>query len=149
MSDSQVDDELVARVRAAAAGDAEAGRGVVEAVQDRVYRLALRMLGHPADAEDAAQEILVIVVTHLGAFRGESAFMTWVWRIAANHLGRVRRGRREVLAFEVLGERLGTGLADEPIGPGAPRPPRRSRSIRTTRRPKCSPASSGCAAPRR
>src|ERR1043165_4448351 len=113
MSDSQVDDELVARVRAAAAGDAEAGRGVVEAVQDRVYRLALRMLGHPADAEDAAQEILVIVGTHLGAFRGESAFMTWVWRIAANHLGRVRRGRREVLAFEVLGERLRTGLGEE------------------------------------
>jgi DNA-directed RNA polymerase specialized sigma24 family protein len=34
-------------------------RAVVEAVQDPVYQLALRMLGHPADAEDAAQEIVV------------------------------------------------------------------------------------------
>ena len=54
--------------------------------QDRVYRLALRMLGHPQDAEDAAQEILVIVQPRLGSFRGESAFSTWVWRIAARPL---------------------------------------------------------------
>src|SRR5437762_12579082 len=107
-------EELAARVRAAAAGDADAVRGVVEAVQDPVYRLALRMLGHPADAEDAAQEISVIVVTHLGSFRGESAFLTWVWRIAARHLSRVKRGRREVLAFDVLDDRLRSGLGDEP-----------------------------------
>lgn len=127
---SESDDELVVRVRAAAAGDRDAVRGVVEAVQDRVYRLALRMLGHPADAEDAAQEILVIVVTHLGSFRGESAFMTWVWRIAANHLGRARRGRREVLAFEVLGERLQTGLRDEPGDPDDPEAELLTREVR-------------------
>ena len=105
-------------------------RAVVEAVQDPVYRLALRMLGHPADAEDAAQEILVIVVTHLGSFRGESAFMTWVWRIAANHLARARRGRREVLAFDLLGERLRTGLADEPIDPDDPEAELLTRELR-------------------
>ena len=37
----------------------------------------IRMLWHPADAEDATQEILVRIVTHLGSFRGESAFTTW------------------------------------------------------------------------
>jgi RNA polymerase sigma factor (sigma-70 family) len=68
------------------------------------------MLGHPADAEDAAQEILVIVVTHLGAFRGESSVKTWVWRIAANHLVRVKRGRRETATLDVLDDRLRTGL---------------------------------------
>src|ERR1051325_1146197 len=114
MTDASAADELAAQVRAAGAGDGDAVRGVVEAAQDPVYRLALRMLGHLADAEDAAQEIVVIVVTHLGSFRGESAFMTWVWRIAANHLGRVKRGRREVLALDVLDERLRTGLGDEP-----------------------------------
>ncbi|HEY6176780.1 MAG TPA: sigma-70 family RNA polymerase sigma factor [Kofleriaceae bacterium] len=114
MTDPNARDEMAALVRAAAAGDGDAVRGVVDAVQDPVYRLALRMLGHPADAEDAAQEIVVIVVTHLGSFRGESAFMTWVWRIAANHLARVKRGRREVLALDVLDERLRTGLGDEP-----------------------------------
>jgi RNA polymerase sigma factor (sigma-70 family) len=100
------------RARAAAKGDKVAAHTVLEAVQDDVYGLALRMLGHPADAEDAAQEILVIVLTHLGSFRGESAFRTWVWRIAANHLARVRRGRRETIAFETLDERLRTGLRE-------------------------------------
>src|SRR5580698_3025649 len=106
--------DLAERVDAAAAGDTGAAREVLEAVADDVYELALRMLGHPADAEDAAQEILVIVFTHLGSFRGDSAFKTWVWRIAANHLARVRRGRRETIAFETLDDRLRTGLREKP-----------------------------------
>lgn len=130
MTDHSPDSELTAQVRTAADGDRNAVRAVVEAVQDPVYRLALRMLGHPADAEDAAQEILVIVVTHLGSFRGESAFMTWVWRIAANHLARARRGRREVLAFDVLGERLRTGLRDEPMNPDDPEADLLARELR-------------------
>jgi RNA polymerase sigma factor (sigma-70 family) len=106
--------DLGERARAAAAGDRAAAADLLDAIKDGVYRLALRMLGHPADAEDATQEILVIVLTHLGTFRGESAFTTWVWRIAANHLGRVRRGRREQITLEVLGERLTTGLRLRP-----------------------------------
>jgi RNA polymerase sigma factor (sigma-70 family) len=108
--------DLAERARAAAAGDKRAAEAIVTAIQDDVYGLALRMLGHPADAEDAAQEILVIVLTHLGSFRGESAFSTWVWRIAANHLARVRRGRRENVTFELLDERLRAGLRDEAPG---------------------------------
>ncbi len=108
--------ELTARAQAASSGDREAAGEILEAVADDVYELALRMLGHPADAEDAAQEILVIVLTHLGSFRGESALSTWVWRIAVNHLSRVRRGRRETVTFEILGERLQTGLRHEPSG---------------------------------
>ena len=107
--------DLTERARAAALGDRGAAREVLDAVQDGVYELALRMLGHPADAEDAAQEILVIVLTHLGSFRGDSAFQTWVWRIAANRLARIRRGRRETIAFDTLDEGLRTGLlADAP-----------------------------------
>jgi hypothetical protein len=74
------DTQLEAWARAAAAGDRAAAERVLEAIQDRVFRLALRMLGHPQDAEDATQEILVVVLTHLGSFRGESALGTWVWR---------------------------------------------------------------------
>ena len=107
-------DELTDLARRAAAGDRAAAERFVSEIQDDVYELALRMLGHPADAQDAAQEILVIVVTHLGSFQGESAVRTWVWRIAANHLGRVRRGRREVVTFEVLDDRLRTGLRENP-----------------------------------
>jgi len=114
MSREQPTVDLAERASAAAAGDKGAAREVLEAVADDVYELAMRMLGHPADAEDAAQEILVIVFTHLGSFRGNSAFKTWVWRIAANHLARVRRGRRETIAFETLDDRLRTGLREKP-----------------------------------
>jgi RNA polymerase sigma factor (sigma-70 family) len=90
----------------------------MRAVQDRVYRLALRMLGHPQDAEDAAQEILVIVLTHLGSLRGDSAFTTWVWKIAARRLAEVKRGRREADSFEELENRL-QSLRQEPSSPGS------------------------------
>jgi RNA polymerase sigma factor (sigma-70 family) len=113
---SASEEQLVAWVRAAAAGDRAAAHDVLRAVQDRVYRLALRMLGHPQDAEDAAQEILVIVLTHLGSFRGESAFSTWVWRIAARHLAHVKRGRREADSFQELEDRL-QSLRREPVAP--------------------------------
>jgi RNA polymerase sigma factor (sigma-70 family) len=128
--------DLAALARAAAAGDQDAARSVIDAVADDVYELALRMLGHPADAEDAAQEILVIVLTHLGSFRGESALSTWVWRIAANHLARVRKGRRETITFEVLDERLRSGLSDEP----SPRPDPEASAMATELRMRCTEA---------
>lgn len=102
---------------------------MLDAVHDGVYELALRMLGHPSDAEDAAQEILVIVLTHLGSFRGDSAFQTWVWRIAANRLARTRRGRRETIAFDTLDENLRTGLADDAAG-GDPESAALTRELR-------------------
>lgn len=76
-------------------------------------RLAMRMLGHPADAEDATQEILLKIVTRRGSFRGESRLGTWVWRVASNHLLSVKRGRREpeAIGFDQLEEMLRAGLA--------------------------------------
>ena len=76
-------------------GDRDALERLVAAIQDRIYALALRMLWHPEDAGDATQEILIRVVTHLSTFRGESAFSTWVYRVAANHLLSFRRSRLE------------------------------------------------------
>src|SRR5258708_24462471 len=94
------------------------------------------MRGHPADAEDAAQEILIIVLTHLGSFRGESALTTWVWRVAANHLARVRRGRREVVSFELLDERLRSGLDAD----AADRPDPLSEALTRELRMRCTQA---------
>src|SRR5262249_12304635 len=54
IDDSVSEAQVAGWVQAAAAGDRGAARDVLRAVQDRVYRLALRMLGHPQDAEDAA-----------------------------------------------------------------------------------------------
>lgn len=51
-----------------------------------IFNLSLRMLGSPHDAEDASQEILIKIMSQLSAFRKESAFSTWVYRIATNYL---------------------------------------------------------------
>src|SRR5215831_9751998 len=127
-------EELVAWVRAAAAGDREAAEEVLRAVQDRVYRLALRMLGHPQDAEDAAQEILIIVLTHLGSFRGESSFFTWVWRIAARRLIEVKQSGLRTL---VAARRWPHPTHRRYIHESDPDPEvRRSRESRDPRRPR-------------
>ena len=69
-------------VRLAAEGDKGALEQLLTGVQDLAFNLSLRMLGTIHDAEDASQEILIRVMTNLASFRGESAFTTWVFRIA-------------------------------------------------------------------
>jgi RNA polymerase sigma factor (sigma-70 family) len=130
MSGDQRTEDLELAVSAAVSGDKQAAERILDAIQDGIYELALRMLGHPADAEDAAQEILVIVLTHLGSFRAESAFRTWVWRIAVRHLARARRGRREIVTFEVLDERLRTGFRDVPAERSDPESEALARELR-------------------
>jgi RNA polymerase sigma factor (sigma-70 family) len=105
-----VSDELEALVERTKQGDRRAAEALLGAVQDDLFRLALRMLGTHADAEDATQEILLQALTHLSEFRGESAFKTWLWRIGVRHLLRAKRGRREVLAsFETLEQLIAQG----------------------------------------
>jgi len=80
-------------------GRKEALEELVREIQDRIYNLALRALFLPADAEDATQEILIKVITHLADFKGESRFTTWVFRIATNHLLTTRKCRAEKREF--------------------------------------------------
>lgn len=70
----------------AAGGDKESLEALIGSIQDMVFNLSLRMLGTFPDAEDASQDILLKVMTHLSSFKKESSFSTWVFRIAANHL---------------------------------------------------------------
>ena len=84
-------------VRAAVAGDRDALDRLKGYLRDDVYRLALRTLGHPADAEDAAQEALIQILTALATFRGEASVRTWAFRIAIRHYMRFRKGRYEML----------------------------------------------------
>lgn len=79
-------EELQDLAAKATAGDKAAIETLVAGVQDTVFNLSLRMLGTFADAEDATQDILLKMITHLSSFRGDSAFTTWVFRIAVNHL---------------------------------------------------------------
>ncbi|HEY1549499.1 MAG TPA: RNA polymerase sigma factor [Kofleriaceae bacterium] len=104
------DAELVERAKS---GERAALDQLVRATKDLVFNLAIRMLGSPADAEDATQEILIKIVTHLASFRGDSAFRTWAYRIATNHLltSRKRGAELRVESFEQMGETLDANLA--------------------------------------
>ncbi|HEV8530261.1 MAG TPA: RNA polymerase sigma factor, partial [Methylomirabilota bacterium] len=86
----------------------------MSAIQHRVYGLALRMLWHPEDARDAAQEILIRIVTRLSTFRGASSFSTWAYRVAANYLLTARKSRLEERSytFQRFGDELDEGLSD-------------------------------------
>lgn len=86
-------------VDSAKEGHKDALEELMRGIQDRIYNLALRALFLPADAEDATQEILIKVITHLADFKGESRFTTWVFRIAANHLLTMRKSRAEKRGF--------------------------------------------------
>jgi len=81
-----MENELNSLVEKAKEGDKDSLELLVREIQDNIYGLAIRMLWYPSDAEDATQEILIKVITHLDSFRGESAFTSWVYRIASNHL---------------------------------------------------------------
>jgi RNA polymerase sigma factor (sigma-70 family) len=87
------DRELVLRAQ-------EGDRGALERLLGRhqiwIYNLMLRMICHPHDAEDATQDVLILVVRKLGSFEGRSSFRTWLYRMVVNHaLNYRRRGRRQ------------------------------------------------------
>jgi len=72
--------------------DEDAFGELVRRYQDRVFRLVVSILGQEfsADAEDVAQEVFVRAHHALGAYRGDAAFGTWLYRIAFNHAVNVK-----------------------------------------------------------
>lgn len=107
----KTNEELQALVDKATAGDKKALEMLVAGVQDLVFNLSLRMLGTFADAEDATQDILLKMITHLSSFRGDSSFTTWVFRIAANHLKNYKKHMfaHYPLSFEYYGDDIENG----------------------------------------
>lgn len=85
------DATLVAQLRGREAGAAEA---LVGAYGDRVYRLAIRITGSPADAEEVTQDALWTASRKIDSFRGAAAFGSWLYRITANAAYQKLRGRR-------------------------------------------------------
>ncbi len=110
-------DETHSLVDRAQRGDVDALEQLLESVRDDVYRLCLRMVTAPADAEDATQEILIRVMTRLSTFRGEAAVQTWVHRIAVNYLLDRKRSAAErlELSFDAFADDLQSGLSDPPV----------------------------------
>ena len=73
--------ELVARAKA---GDDNAFAQLMQDNETRIYNLTLRMTGNPEDAMDLAQEAFLNAWRGLKFFKGDSAFSTWVYRLASN-----------------------------------------------------------------
>ncbi len=79
--DANSDQQLI---RECLAGRTEAFGELVERYQDRLYGTLVALVGSPHDAHDVAQEAFVLAYRRLGSFRQDSAFYSWLFRIAYN-----------------------------------------------------------------
>jgi RNA polymerase sigma-70 factor (ECF subfamily) len=82
-------------------GDRDAFRLLVEREQVAVYRACLRILGRPHDAEDVAQECMVMAYRALGTYRGDGPLGGWLLRIATRQAFRRLGQRRETVELPV------------------------------------------------
>ena len=115
-------DDLVARAQA---GDQVAFRDLYRQHAGRVYALCLRLTGESGAAEERTQDVFVRLWERIGTFRGESAFSSWLHRLAVNVVFNEQRttGRRErrvapAAAVLVLGaarrsSRVAAGIAQQ------------------------------------
>jgi RNA polymerase sigma-70 factor (ECF subfamily) len=76
--------------------DRAAFERLIEEYADRIYNVALRITGNPADAEDSMQEAFLSAYRAWSAFRGQSSPSTWLYRIAVNEALMRVRARRPV-----------------------------------------------------
>ncbi|HUF21788.1 MAG TPA: RNA polymerase sigma factor RpoE [Burkholderiales bacterium] len=81
MGDREVDQQLVERAQR---GDKHAFELLVSKYQRKLARLLSRFIRDPAEVEDVAQEAFIKAYRALPAFRGDSAFYTWLYRIGIN-----------------------------------------------------------------
>lgn len=109
-------------VAAARRGDRDAFADLVRAHHPNVYGLCLGMLGDPAAADDAAQEAFLAAWKALPSFKGDSAFGTWLHRIAANKcLDALRRaGRRTEDSLDAILEAGGARAESVQSGGSGP-----------------------------
>ncbi len=158
-------------IEQALAGQSEAFGQLVLKYQDRLYNTVFHVVGHAEDARDIVQEALVQAFLKLDSFRRDSAFYTWLYRIAFNVAATSWRRRRPTVSVDQASE---AGMMDPPddldspvwsarnvapwfAGPSGCCPTNigpslscaRSTAVATTPSPKCSicpsePSAAGC-----
>src|SRR5688572_22944421 len=89
--DRTQDRQLIARLQA---GDETAVQDLADRYGARIYQLALRHMKNREDAEEVAQDVLMKVHRKVGAFRGDAALSSWIYRITFNTaMSRLRTSR--------------------------------------------------------
>ena len=92
-------EKIIARTRR---GDADAFEQLVVAYREQVFRLALRMCGSEADADEVAQEAFLSAWKALPNFRGESQFSTWLYQLTTHAaIDLMRREKRQIAADDI------------------------------------------------
>jgi RNA polymerase sigma-70 factor, ECF subfamily len=81
-------------------GDAKAFDELVHRHEQRVYRVALGIIGNHEDAEEAMQQTFLKIHQHLGGFQRSSKFATWMTRVAINEALQLRRRRRPTVSLD-------------------------------------------------
>ena len=110
--DSQLIDEVLG-------GDAQAFNELVRKYQSRLYNTLVHVSGSPDEAEDLMQDAFVQAYVKLNTFRGNSAFYTWLYRIAFNlYISRKRKKRLREYSIERGRELAGSEPVDDGEMPG-------------------------------
>lgn len=110
--DDGVDDRAL--VDAIRGGDRDAFGAFVELESGAVYRICLRILGHPQDAEDVTQEAFVAAYRSIGGYRGDGPLRGWLMRIAARQAYRRIGKRRPTVDMDAVPEPAIADSSGEP-----------------------------------
>jgi RNA polymerase sigma-70 factor (ECF subfamily) len=135
-ADTHTAAEEKAWIAQAQRSDARAFEALYRLHVDKVYGLCLRMTGNVSEAEDCTQEAFIQAWNKMAKFRGDSAFATWIHRIAVNAvLGRIRKSKREQDRIQAVADvqptRVATGDTGElrDLAEAVDRLPERARHV--------------------
>ena len=111
MSESAEDTRLIEECLK---GHSEAFAALVRKYQDRLYNTLYRMVGNAEDARDLVQDAFVHAYRSLDRFQGESAFYTWLYRIAINAAISLKRRQRVTVPIDAGGQGQGYEPTEDP-----------------------------------
>jgi len=135
-ADTDIASQEEAWIVQAQRSDAQAFEALYRLHVDKIYGLCLRMTGNVSEAEDCTQEAFIQAWNKMAKFRGDSAFATWIHRIAVNAvLGRFRKSKREQDRIQAVSDvqesRVATGDTGElrDLAEAIDRLPERARHV--------------------